>query len=415
MALASHSGTKVNSSLAPFYFIYMGGGSLLSWNAILNSLDYFSSKFPKNDINFMFPVAFYLAQFLSSLVITKLSAILMLNVRLIGAFLIASVLLVLLPIEAEVFAQTNFGFILVMLMLFILGICANICLSTMTGLSSQLPGKYSAYTLLGTSVTALFLSILREISSLVFKSESKEDNISVVIFFGVTAAYILGCIVFQTIFTKTEFFIVYLRQSEKVQMIDSSREASLLLTEDEEEKPTYPRNISTFLMIFREVKIYVILYVVTALQIYTIFPGVILKKPMIGIDEEIKVVSTVMTFNVSQMFGKILGKYRKFYSLSTVFGVIIFRFVLMGLIIAQAATTSIPILDTIWFGYLTTALFGLTVGFVMVGLTVLAPEKVDPAKKEIVGHVSIFGINTGVLLGTFVALPFAFLLKTKKE
>ena len=411
MSLASYHEKEVKSSLAPIYFMYMGGGSLLSWNAILNSLDYFTDKFPGRNVSFMFPLGFYLAQFLSSLIVTKLSAIIMLNVRVIGSFLVASLILALLPIEAAMFKDTGFGFALVMIFLFVLGICANICLSSITGLSSQLPGKYSAYTFLGTSITALFLSILREASSFLFKGKSKDENTSVVVFFGITAVYIIGCIIFQLLFTKTEFFITYLRQPEKMNMIDSELEVSLTQTEMEEQKPAYPRNVKTFINISYEVRFYVVLYIITAVQLYAIFPGVILKKPMPGVDEEIKVVSIVMTFNVFQTIGKVLGKYRKYYTPSSVFGMVMFRFVLMGLIIAQAATTDIPIIDTVWFGYLTTAVFGLTLGFVIVALTVLAPERVDTEKKEIVGHVSIFAINAGVLCGTFTALPFAYFLK----
>lgn len=396
---------EVSTKIATYYFLFLGGGSLVSWNAILNSLDYFEKKFSDYSVAFIFPVAVYLAQFLSSLVMTRLSERLPLNMRIIGTFTIISIVLAILPVEAALLSQTELGFMIVLGLLFILGTCNNICMSSLTGLSSQLPGQYSAYIFLGTSVCGLALSLLREFSTIVFKSSSS-SNLGVLFFFGMAAVYIIGCIVLQTVFMRSEFYRRYL-QHEKMEMIDSDREASLVQSEtDLGDQEELPKNFSTFLRVFDEVKFTTILLIVSCLQLFAVFPGVILKKPMPGIDKDHKVVFVNLVFNIAQTIGKVLGKYRRYYTPGSVFAVVMLRFVLIAVILLQALTTKIPIVNTIWFGFLTTGLYGFIHGFLVVALTILGPERVSAEKKEVVGHVAVFGINVGVLTGTFTALAF---------
>ena len=396
---------QINTKIATYYFLFLGGGSLVSWNAILNSLDYFSHKFPTHSVTFNFPVAVYLAQFLSSLVVTKLSDRLPLNMRIIGTFTVISVVLAILPVEAALLKETEIGFMILMGLLFILGTCNNICMSSLTGLSSQLPGQYSAYIFLGTSLLGLSLSLLRELSSYLF-SGSQGSNISVLFFFGVAAVYIIGCIILQTVFVRSEFYRHYLL-NEKMEMIDSDHEASLLSETDggyvEEE---LPKNFATFFKVFGEVKFTTLLLILSCIQLFAVFPGVILKKPMPGVEDDSKVVLVNLVFNVAQTFGKLIGKYRKYYTVGSVFAVVMLRFAVIAVILLQAITTKVPIVNTVWFGFVTTGLYGLIHGFVIVALTVLGPERVSLEKKEVVGHVAVFGINIGVLIGTFTALPF---------
>ncbi len=392
---------QINTKIATYYFLFLGGGSLVSWNAILNSLDYFDHKFPTHSVTFNFPVAVYLAQFLSSLVVTKLSDRLPLNMRIIGTFAVISVVLAILPVEAALLERTELGFLIIMGLLFILGTCNNICMSSLTGLSSQLPGQYSAYIFLGTSLLGLSLSILREISSHLFTGSQ-----GVLFFFGVAAVYIIGCIILQTVFVRSEFYRHYLL-SEKMEMIDSDHEASLLSETDggymEEE---LPKNFDTFFKVFGEVKFTTSLLIISCIQLFLVFPGVILKKPMPGIEYDRKVVYVNLVFNIAQTVGKVIGKYRKYYTAGSVFAVVMLRFAVIAVILLQAITTKIPIVNTIWFGFATTALYGLIHGFVIVALNILGPENVSSEKKEVVGHVAVFGINVGVLIGTFTALPF---------
>jgi len=398
---------EVSTKIATYYFLLLGGGSLVSWNAILNSLDYFGHKFPNNSVTFTFPVAVYLAQFLSSLVVTKLSDRLPLNMRIIGTFTVISIVLAILPIEASLLADTELGFLIMLGLLFILGTCNNICMSSLTGLSSQLPGQYSAYIFLGTSICGLSLSLLREFSTIVFKSESAaSSNLGVIFFFGVAAVYIIGCIVLQTVFMRSEFYKKYL-QHEKMGMIDSDHESSLVQSEtDFGETEELPKNFATFFKVFREVKFTTVLLMISCIQLFAVYPGVILKKPMPDIDADDKVIFVNLVFNVAQTVGKLLGKYRKYYTPGSVFAVVMLRFALIAIILLQAITTKIPLVNTIWFGFLTTGLYGFIHGFLVVALTILGPERVSSEKKEVVGHVAVFGINVGVLLGTFTALPF---------
>ena len=57
-------------------FILLGVSSLIGWNAVLSSLDFFSNKYPKNifgDCNFLFAIPLQSANFLMGLLVPKLA------------------------------------------------------------------------------------------------------------------------------------------------------------------------------------------------------------------------------------------------------------------------------------------------------------------------------------------------------
>ena len=87
--------------------------------------------------------------------------------------------------------------------------------------------------------------------------------------------------------------------------------------------------------------------------------------------------------------------------------ILMLRFIMFGLFIVQATTVSIPILNTVWFGYLNIALFALTFGFVMVAGFILVPEnEKSPENREVAGFLSVFAINIGTMIGGLLCLFF---------
>ena len=147
-----------------------------------------------------------------------------------------------------------------------------------------------------------------------------------------------------------------------------------------------------------------VLVFIVNLQNNLAFPGLMLKKP-VDIDDDTKNVSMIMTFNVLFLIGKFLGQQRERYNKYYVIFATMLRWVLILFFIIQAVTLSIPILNTIWFGYFNIGLFGLTIGFGNVAFFFMVPEQVDKPRKEIAGFLTVIGINLGNLVGGFLALP----------
>jgi len=325
-------------------------------------------------------------------------------------FSIVGAVLGFLPFQAAIFQGTSYGFWIIMALLFIMGFCNNICYSSIIGVTSQLPGKYTTLFLIGSGAAGLFMSILREIMTLVFPGS---NSFGVLVFFLVAALLLIWCVFLHLIFIKSAFYKNFNtgpedRLLENTQDTEGSYYIDYVDHEQAEDKfvAIQKRDFGTLFKVLKEIKFHVFLIVLCYIQMYTVFPGIMLQKSMPELSASNKVVSMNMVFSIFFIVGKKIAQYRHLYNKTIVTLVVIFRFVLMACFMIQAITSGIPVFNTAWFGYLNILLFGLTNGFVTCALFILAPEAVDSSKKEIAGFVSVFGLTFGILIGTFTALPF---------
>src|SRR5690348_16929891 len=105
---------KVNHKLAIFYFLWMGGSSIINWCAVLNSLDYFDAKFPNHNVAFIFPLVVYIAQLITTVVITQMSSAFSYSTRIICSLIITTAMTILIPLEAVLLEQTMLGLCLLL-------------------------------------------------------------------------------------------------------------------------------------------------------------------------------------------------------------------------------------------------------------------------------------------------------------
>ena len=148
MSTISTKGT----ALATTYFTLQGMGTLICCNAFLNGLDYYNEKFPDRNVFTLLPVAFNSAQVFATFFLPKLLTKFSLKNRVITPLIISACILVCLPIEANLFPDTNFGFSLMMLMLFVLGLLNSIYQGSISGFAKSFPFKYTSYFLMGTGL-----------------------------------------------------------------------------------------------------------------------------------------------------------------------------------------------------------------------------------------------------------------------
>jgi hypothetical protein len=83
-------------------FFLLGVSSLISWNSILTSLDYFVSKFPENDVPFLFPIPMYIATNIFGLLVIKLAKYMSLEFRIYGGIILQSLMNILMPLFANI-------------------------------------------------------------------------------------------------------------------------------------------------------------------------------------------------------------------------------------------------------------------------------------------------------------------------
>lgn len=390
-----------NETFAKFYFLLEGAGTLIAWNAILNGLDYFSGKYPEYNADFLLPIAVNLAQVVANFFMPTLSSRFKLQHRIILPLIVLGIILVFLPIEANLLSGTTFGFILIMSLLFILGFFNNIFQGSMSGFVNQFPFKYTSYFLMGTGLAGLIMNALRALAIVSLSNEG--ELMEIIVYFVAAGLIIAACMVIHPIFTRSylcKYYVGELKTSE----LSDDQTVDLIKSVT---KPSKGKKMREVIGVFKEVHFFVLLLLFNYLVNFIVFPGVMLEKPLHSMTDDWKVVSMLAMFNLFDIVGKNLAQYRHLYSKWRIFGTVMARMIFIGLFVIQAVTSSIAVFNTVWFGYLNIALFGLTNGFVTTALFILGPEKVDGAKKEVAGFLSIFGLTTGITLGGFLALPLS--------
>ena len=391
----------VSDTLAVLYFTWMGGVTVIGWTAVVTSLDFFDFKYPHANVSFIFPIALYVAQLLNTALITKLSMIMSYNARILTSLLSIITATIALPIVGNMMPGTSFGIQLLMIILFFLGFNNTFCYASTGGLTSQLDGKYSAYLLIGIGVFNLMVVLLRELVFIIFHPESSEDYGCLLIYFGATASFLAMGIILHRLFMNSKFYkIKVLRKFSEDEALLSRQDSETLMKDS---KPQ--RSFKTLLEVLRHNKGFICGLMLSCGQNNLVYPGVYLKKPMPDVDGSTKTLLMGVVYGVFFIVGKKLGQYRKYYNLTIVKLVLVFKFFLDAFCIIQAITIEIPVFNTIWFGYANLGMLGMSMGFVNVALFIMGPETVKGDKKEVAGFLSVFGMNFGLMAGSFLSLP----------
>lgn len=397
---------QVADKFAILYFMVVGGAAGIGWHCVVNCFDYFDAKYPGNEVSFIYPLAPYVAQMITTLVITQLSNYISYSNRIIGSLLILLALTIFMPFQADIFKETEFGMNMSMVLLFVMGFNNTLCYASVAGMTSKIDGKYTAYFLIGVAIFGLLMNLLREATLLVFVPESEDDIICILAYFGISAFIIFGALVLHGIFIRTDFYKINCNpRTDYVQIADASADLEVgLLDPNNAEKAKPKKGLKTMWEVFKATKFYMFLILVSCMQQNLVYPGVMLKKPMEGMAGHTKTVSMITTFSVFYILGKKLGQYRQYYNEVPVVVCLLLRLAFMAFFIIQAVTIDLAVFNTIWFGYVNVAMFAITMGFLNVSLFILSPEKVEGEKKEIAGFLAVFFINFGTMIGGFASL-----------
>jgi len=387
-----------------FYFLMQGIGSMISWNAVLNGIDYFMIKYSSYQVYIIFPIAITLAQLFCCSLILKISQTFSLNLRIIFSYIILSIILVCLPLEAALFEGTTFGFVLILAILFLMGFFNTVVAASMSGIVSLFPAKYASYNMIGTSVAGLAMNALRAFFLVSIRHRPSGDILGILLYFGVAGLFALGCILIHPMFVRSEHYRAYMVKPEEV-IPSLAGDKELQLIKRESSSGASRKDIRALLGALKEVYVPLLLMLLTQIQTFTTFPAMMLKKPIEGMPLEWKLVTMIATFQGAAAVGQQLAQYRKYYNRWVVILTIIVRTVFAALFIVQAVETDLEIISTVWFCYLNIILFSATFGFIQTALFILATESVQVDKKEVIGYSTVFIMIFGVCLGAILSLP----------
>lgn len=423
--------------LAKINFFLLGLATLIGWNAVLSSIDFYSSKFPDYNISFIMVIPSFIATFIFSLFASYFSKIFSLNSRIFGSILVMSISLILLPLEAY-YLPTESGFVIFFILNFIISAFIAIMQATCVGLACIFP--YEAMSLFNTGIgfSGILMSLLRIICILAFNNSSDPIIMmdSILIYYCSAVFFLLLTLCIHIIFVNSNYFKILSKVLTRVSVAikgddinyenngsinekyadlrkdeENEIERQLLVNPELETKKIGNQNnfLQTLLISFKEAFPFSIFIALLYLQTFALFPGVTLKKQIYELDLTWNPVILVLIYNLFDTFGKYIAVARIFFTKNKITSLILIRFIFFGSFLLNIQTNyDMSFLTSQWFCIVNLAFFALSNGYLTTAIFILASEScVKAQQKEKIGFMMSFMFNIGCIGGSLLALGFA--------
>jgi len=411
-------------SLAKLNFVCAGIGALIGWNSILTALDFFGSKYPY-DVSFLFGIPLFISTNIFSYLIYLIARYLSINARIIGGLLIMVFILILMPLIAAI-SPNDTGFYISMALIFIQGMANSIMQGSAISLASIFPFECISLFCTGTGVAGMIICLLRMIMLGIFGSEEENGILEgTIVYFTISACFLLFTLILHVKFKKTEFCKDYIemvkgkKKEQNVELPESndlkdrfieSHENEQLVEKKEDSlelsREVYKHDWKFIMKVFWMINPLPIIVFLIYVQTFMMFPGVSLKKQMMGVSRAWNGTLLILVYNIFDTVGKYFSSYRKFYSKKSTIILVFARFLFYVFFLVMASMNDIAIICDDWFAIMNMALFSLLNGYTTSCAMVLAPEMVNDEEKETVGFLMMHPLYLGLMIGTFLALPF---------
>ncbi|CAK72792.1 unnamed protein product (macronuclear) [Paramecium tetraurelia] len=434
---------KKSQLFSKIFFFTLGVSSLSGWNAILTGLSYFADQYEGRNVYFILPIPNFLSLCLIGLFLPRISSLLSMFFRIVWSLIILCGLLFLLPMIALEMHST-LGYWLCLATIFIMGIFSALQQNSSIGMSGILGPEYVNVFFIGTGASGTIITIFRLISLAAIDSEK-----SIFLYIGIAVLWNIGAIVMYFAFTKTPQYRKIIQAHKKgrksvlvhdqivtqeepdnaVQndslisdIINSEIANQNNQTETSDHKngivPSKQNKdqisiekmnvIQTLVWINKVAFPIPLLIVILYIQTFMMFPGVAFQKPFDANFIYWGQCFISLGYNFGDTLGKFIAGNRQLFNLQILIGLFLGRFVFYYTFIAIAQGT----LAADWITYVNTFLFGILNGFITTGYMILGPEKTNEGfVKEKIGFVSGFALCFGIMLGSFLALPFSNISK----
>ncbi|KAL4429523.1 hypothetical protein ABPG74_014298 [Tetrahymena malaccensis] len=441
------------------YFVLQGIISLLGYNAILGSLDYFAQNFSNYNIYFYLPlppmITFNLVSLAMPFIAQKIQFPLRISICIFGMV----VILVMLPIATNYLNQTAGGFVVIMILSLIWGVFGQIFNSSLLGLSCMMDqNKIVAYNI-GSSASGIIVIIIRII---VVCFLGDDVNFSTLIYF-LSAGFlnVVGFILHQ-FYVKTVSYIsvqekhkqslIYFQEEQIIQdenylednspeqiqtvstatyckTFDSQKKNQKLLIQNNEnnKKPAshyslnqnqdennkksfhklnFKQQFMQYLLIAKDLMPLPFFMLLSNLCANMMYPAVSLKSQLSGISYTWSCIWIVFMHNISNVVGKHFVAIRSLYNNNVIYSLIILRF-LHFIIFIMNAVNNDSIFSADWIICLNIIVFSFSAGYTDSALFILSTEKmISNYHREQAGFVMAFSLTFGIMLGIFLAMPF---------
>ena len=189
--------------------------SILGWNAVLSTLDYFKVKFADFNVYSFLPIPVFVGYIVIGMLFHSISSrFKYVNLIIFGNLLIDLGMISLL-LTSIFFSQTTEGFALLLFSALIIGIGANINEITLYAMINYLSVEVVSKYTIGSALSGLFITAMRTVI-LIFAGSDNSQISSAIIYFSFAIGFNVLAIVLNVYFCnssvykeKVENYIVY--------------------------------------------------------------------------------------------------------------------------------------------------------------------------------------------------------------
>jgi equilibrative nucleoside transporter 1/2/3 len=205
-------------------FAILGLGILLTWNALVSTLDWLNLEYPGGEVSFIFPIIWYIPFLIFQPLTIWRGSRFSFNIRLVPSFIIRSLFMVSVYIFATLMSE-SVGYILTIIAILIQSTFDSIAEATLYGLTGMLSESYAHAYMIGMGFAGVGISLLRVVCLASFNHEPGALLKSTLVYYIISAAYLLLCVPVQLHIMHNSHVIEHLQKlKEEVDRISPERE-----------------------------------------------------------------------------------------------------------------------------------------------------------------------------------------------
>ena len=397
-------------SLNFFNFTLLGISTLIGWNVVLTSLDFFSSKFIDYDLNFQMIIPGDVGAFLSNFLIGFYIKALSLKKRIISCLILLSILIAFLPLEAYFFPN-SLGFWIFMLLNFLISIIMMFLQGSILGLAGIHSDHCMGYINFGFSISGVLTCLLRIVCMLAWKNVEETNFYSILVYYSFsTAIIIVSLLVFLQFDAKTENEKKIAQEEIITSQNGLLAETFIETTIDELKQSVIQENSKIYSFMLQSILHtlpYSVLMFLTSFQTYLLFPGMALGYRMFGLDNAWNEVILLLVYNVCDAIGRYSSLLRYLYGKLVLTVLIFLRFSFIATFVVLFYDKNFEIINNGYFAIFNMVIFAFTNGYYVTALYILPSEMYSKQReKELISFMMSFMQSTGGITGSLIALKF---------
>ncbi|KAM3130942.1 hypothetical protein pb186bvf_016965 [Paramecium bursaria] len=390
---------RTNKLFMMSFFLMLGVSGLSGWNSILVGMNYFNLKFKGMQSEFYLPIPNYIGLTLFGIMMPKLSNYVSLQIRIALSLFLISLLILLLPIVAQLLPNQE-GFYIDFMICFFIGMVSCFIQSSSIGLASMYGSEYIAIFYVGIGLSGILISSFQFVSLYAIPS----PEISIFITLSISALMNIIAIIMFFVFKKTSIYKRgELMKKQNQSVFDQDNQVSLINSQNLV-KLKQMGFLKTFWYINKIAFPIPLLILILYFQTFMMFPAIAIQKQFPSNFQGWGIAIIVQCFNFGDTIGKALAGFRVYSKFCLIVFIIIRVVQFYPFFLIADSTITNDIITNDYIAYTNMFSFALIHGYISTGLMQIGPQmSSEPYIKEKIGFVNACSLFFGITLGCMMA------------